>query len=368
MLYSKIKSIILKNFRNHDEIFLDLGDKTENIIGLIDKNGAGKTSILEAISLLSPGYGIKNSQLLEMVKKDALEQNFLVSINLQTGDDLAHKVDILYKDGKKKIFINEKVASSQGELKTIVGMIWLTPEIQIDVALNRTARRKFFDRMVFNFHQNHAKLLIDYDALLKERLKVLEMNSEIAKNTWLDSLEKQICRLCIDIAKNRLQFLSEVRENLSKLSMDVEFDISCAICEIIKQEGEIADAFILQELYKFRQKDKFSSRTNFGVHRYDFLIKYLKNGYLIDVCSSGERKYLITCFLLCVAKSIISYTNHAPIVLIDEFSSFIDADFKEILISKLVELDCQIWLTGVEIPNINEEIAVFKIDDLKVEK
>lgn len=366
MLYSKIKSIIIKNFRNHEQILIDLNDFDENIIGLIDNNGSGKTSILEAISLLSPGFGIRGGQFLDMVKKNSESEDFLISINLQTGDDLMNKIDIIYKNGKKKISINDKTISTQGELKCVVGMIWLTPEIQLEIAINKPGRRKFFDRMVFNFHQNHAKLLIDYEALIKERAKVLEMSENFEKNSWLDSIEKQLCTLSINISKNRIQFLSEIKNNSKELNMEVEFDVKCDVCDIIEKEKDLADAFILQEFLKSRKRDKFSYRTNFGVHRYDFLIKYKKNGYLIDLCSSGERKYAVTCFLLCVAKGIISYTNHAPIVLIDEFSSFIDSSFKEILIKKLVELNCQIWLTGVEIPQIDYKMKIFSVKDLIV--
>ncbi|QED23139.1 DNA replication/repair protein RecF [Candidatus Deianiraea vastatrix] len=365
MLETKIKSIILKNFRNHDIISLKL-EKNSDIIAFIDKNGSGKTNILEAISLLSPGSGIRGANLHDMVKNTSVDRSFLASFEVAVGDDILHKIEILYHNGKKKITLGQKPLSAQMELKNLLGMIWLSPEIQVEIALNRSARRKFFDRMVFNFHQDHAKLILDYENLTKERHKILNINQKITQNSWLDSIEKQIADISIKICKNRLDFLENINKNAKINDLKLSFDILCDASSIVMEDFDIASTKIASKLLEFREKDKHSERTNFGCHRYDFAIRYLKNGLNIDMCSSGEKKYLITSFLICVAQSIIDKTSHCPIVLIDEFTSFIDADFRLFLIAKLRQLKCQIWLTGTEIPDINEEISVYKVSSLIV--
>jgi len=364
MLETKIKSIILKNFRNHDGIFLNL-EKNCNIIGLIDVNGSGKTNILEAISLLSPGHGMRGASLKDMVQCNS-NDSFLASFNISIGVDVSQKIDILYQNGKKKISINDKQLSSQGDLRNILGLIWLTPEIQIDISQNNSSRRKFFDYMICNFHSNHAQLINDYDALIKERIKILEMAKSITQNSWLDSIEKQISILSINIICNRIDFLKQIRKNATDMNLDVEFNMECDVLNLYMENGNIADTFIAKKLLDLRNQDKHSYRTNFGCHRYKFSIIYTKKNMNIETCSSGEKKYLITAFLISVAQSIIFHTKHCPIVLIDEFTSFVDENFRKILIDKLLALKCQIWLTGTEIPALNHDIKIYSIADILV--
>ena len=365
MSKSKLQNIIIKNFRNHHQLEMNLSELDNEIICIIDKNGSGKTSILEAISLLAPGFGFRAQSFEDMVGKFNAENNFLVSIDIE-NNDLKNNVSIVYSDGKKKITINDKKIGKQDELKNISSMLWITPELQIDICSNKSARRKFFDKLVANVNDGHHQTLSEYEHLIKERSKVLEMNDNFEKNPWLDSLEKQNTAKSIVIAKNRLKFLAEISEESRNFDTLAMFDIDCDVCKMIAEEGEVADAFIMQKLLGTRKHDKYSMRTNFGVHRFDFVIRYKKTDLQISECSSGEKKYLTMSAILSAAQTVINHKNYSPIILIDEFSSFIDNDFMDILIQKLVRLSCQIFLTGTHIPDIKEKIAIFKIKDLVV--
>lgn len=361
MFETKIKSIVLKNFRNHKAIGLNIDENT-NIICIIDKNGSGKTSILEAISLLSPGHGMRGATLKEMMNTSSADNTFFAGINLDVSDDISYKIDITYQGGKKKIMINDKNIKEQGELKKLANVIWLTPELQIGISTDKAVRRKFIDRMAFNFYHNHAELLINYDNLTKERLKVLQSTERLSDNSWLDSIEKQLGSIAYEIAKNRSHFVSEFTNNISKVADNLEFTIQCSVQEFLNDEN--AQINIAKQYCNNRHKDKITSKTNFGTHRYNPLIRY-KNTEL-SMCSSGEKKYAIMTFLTAAAHSIVSYTNHTPIVLIDEFFSFIDENFQEILLKNLMNLKCQIWLTGTQVIDIKYDNMVISIDSLSI--
>jgi DNA replication and repair protein RecF len=365
MSKSKLQNIIIKNFRNHKQLEMNLSGIKDEIICIIDKNGSGKTSILEAISLLSPGFGFRAQSFEDMVGKFNSDNNFLISIDIE-NNDLKNNVGIIYNEGKKKITINDKKIGKQDELKNISSMLWITPELQIDICSNKSARRKFFDKLVTNINDHHHQTLSEYEHLIKERAKVLEMNDNFEKNPWLDSLEKQIAVKSISVAKNRLIFLEEISKESENFDTLAGFSIDCDVCKMIAEEGTFADAFIMQKLLSTRKHDKYSMRTNFGVHRFDFVITYQKTGLEISECSSGEKKYLTMSTILSAAQSVINHKNYSPIILIDEFSSFIDNDFMDILIEKLVRLNCQIFLTGTHIPEIKEKTVIFKIKDLLV--
>lgn len=363
MLKTSIKSMILKNFRNHDVIKLDLSEDN-NLIGIIDNNGTGKTNILEAISLLSPGSGLRSASLSEIPKQNTSE--FFCSFEVQIGDNVSQKIDILYQNNRKKISINDKTISSQMELRNILGMVWITPEIQIAIAGSNSERRKFFDRVTFNFKSDHAQLLINYEKLLKERLKILHISDNINNNSWLNSIERQIAELSIKITQNRIISLEEIKNHINNSNLDIDLSITCDIADIIRENGDNANNIVLQKIINSRQTDKNQSRNNIGCHKYKVNLTYTKKNADIEICSSGEKKYVIISLLIAIAKSISDYISHSPIVLIDEFTSFIDANLREALLERLLDLNCQIWFTGIEKPTINYEAKYYSIDSLKV--
>ncbi len=354
--------MVLKNFRNHEIIKIN-PIKNENLIGIIDGNGTGKTNILEAISLLSPGNGIRSAHLSDIPMQGGTGE-FFCSFEVQIGAELTQKIEIFYQNGRKKITINEKPVSSQIELKNILGLIWITPEIQMAIASSNTERRKFFDRSVFNFKAEHATLLNNYDKLIRERLKILELSQNFSQNSWLDSIEKQIAELSIEISKNRTTCLEEIQKNIMEMSLAISLEINCAVIDTIKFNPADCIKIIENKLAQSRKNDANAARTLFGCHRYQVNLKYLTKNADIEMCSSGEKKYTIMSLLLAIAKSIAHHTNHAPIVLIDEFTSFIDSNLRQILLNKLLALNCQIWFTGVEVPVINYDAKYYSISAL----
>lgn len=348
----RISHFFLRNFRNHNVIEI-VPSFAPNIIALIDKNGSGKTNILEAISLFSPGNGIRNSDLSLIPKNNSGE--FFVSIKLSDSQNIERKIDIIYENNKKKILIDNKAIKSQIELRKILDIIWLTPEMQLQISTDSSFRRKFFDRIVFNFFSDHADLIINYEKLVKERMKILEMESNVKSNTWLDSIEKQIASVTRKITENRLNSINKIKSSIEKEVLDIEINLKC------KTLHADEDSSIEKELLESREKDKRQFRTSFGCHRYELEIVYKKKNSDLSICSSGEKKYTIISLLFSIADSLIQFNQRTPIILLDEFTSFIDKDFKIDLLNRLSSLGCQTWLTGTEIQNVNHNFLEYSI-------
>ena len=207
--FDQIKSLKLINFRSHSDFSLSLSGKPLAIIG---DNGAGKTNILEAISLLSPGRGIRNSKFSEMVKDDN-SMPWGVNFNiLSNGKN--YEVSSGLRDNQKgrDIKINSKKVSGSSALPEIILLSWLTPSM--DQIFNETPsyRRRFIDRLCAVYEKNHTKNIKIYEKLMAERNS--SFKSKVLDNVWLDALENQMSDVSIAIAETRLTFISDLNKVL----------------------------------------------------------------------------------------------------------------------------------------------------------
>ena len=193
--FDQIKSLKLINFRSHSNFGLSLSGKPLAIIG---DNGAGKTNILEAISLLSPGRGMRNSKFSEMVKDDN-SMPWGVNFNiLSNGKN--YEVSSGLRDNQKgrDIKINSKKVSGSSALPEIILLSWLTPSM--DQIFNETPsyRRRFIDRLCAVYEKNHTKNIKIYEKLMAERNS--SFKNKALDNVWLDALENQMSDVSIAIA------------------------------------------------------------------------------------------------------------------------------------------------------------------------
>jgi DNA replication and repair protein RecF len=343
-----VKNLELYNFRNFDQLELTFKPLPVVITG---DNGVGKTNILEAISFISPGKGLRAAKLHEINNLNSHTNwqlhstiqgvNGLLDITLSnTSDDTINT--------SKELLINNKKASSKSELSQIFSLLWLTPQMDNLFLGTSSDRRKFFDRIVFAFYPHHASVTNEYNHYLKERNKVLLLPQ--TDETWLNILEQKIVETGLKIAEARIQTINILNENCCHLkgkfpraNMAIEGEIETWF----KSDPELATITYLAALKANRKMDMYSKRTNIGIHKSDFLVSNLEQQKEARICSTGEQKSLLISIILSYAKAKITHTEIAPVLLFDEITVHLDSFKKNHLFDELFALKCQFFITNV---------------------
>ena len=330
-----IKKISLFNFRNYTREKLELEAKPVVLTG---HNGAGKTNILEAVSLLTPTRGLRAAKLREINSEwsvSASIQSPLETSNIITG----------YVDGKRITKIDGKTPKTQGELSEKSTIIWLTPQMDGFFIGSAGDRRKFLDRITQTFEPTHIEHLLAYEKAVKERNKLLKTRPN--NDAWLSAIEMTIARMGTAIAASRIHTvdkLNAITPNSAFPNCFVEIigDIETSLHTMPAVDAEQKFAEMLR---KSRGQDAFSGRTNIGVHRSDIAVYFEEKP--ARLCSTGEQKALLIGLILSYAHAFYAARGYAPILLLDEVIAHLDNHRRAELFKELSALQSQVWLTGI---------------------
>ncbi|MFV9875377.1 MAG: DNA replication/repair protein RecF [Rickettsiales endosymbiont of Dermacentor nuttalli] len=347
-----INKLVLKNFRSHTHINWTLSQEPIVITG---KNGVGKTNILEAVSLLAPGRGIRNAKLDELDQYTSDDQKkawcieSLVTSNLGITEIMTRRVNNDLESSNKRIIkINDKLIKQQSELTKILNIIWLIPQMDYLFLSGSSTRRKFFDRLVFNFFPEHAELLTHYENAMRERAKLLKEHKY--DNCWLSALERTMAETGVAIASARVQVLEYLRNYIVHLNScfpKAILDISGTLeTEVTKISATALEENFKVELSNIRKLDAASGRTNAGIHRSDLLVYHEKKNIEASSCSTGEQKALLISIILALVKAKIELFASVPVLLLDEIVAHLDDIRKEALFVELLDLKTQVWMTS----------------------
>jgi DNA replication and repair protein RecF len=360
-----ITSLKLFNFRNYKFYRADFCQYPTAFIG---KNGVGKTNILEAISLMQPGRGIRSVKLEDLSYK--YNGNFGVHINLLKNNEnfeIGSFLDATVS-GVRKVKIDGNNISPL-LLTEYMGIISLTPlmdKIFIEGASNR---RKFFDKIVWIFISMHAKNTRLYEKSIKERNNLLKENSK--ESIWFDNVEKQIVRYGTQIIIDRFQVLKLLNDQINnnakfpKASMLFVGEVE-DIYNKSKDINFFKESF-LKELHERRAKDFYRGITTIGPHKTDLEVRYKEKDMIARLCSTGEQKSLLISIILAVAKSYKEFTKLSPILLLDEVFSHLDNDKKESLSKEIENLNSQAFMTGIDesdFMTFNKDSCIINLDNL----
>ena len=366
--FDQIKSLKLINFRSHSDFSLSLSGKPLAIIG---DNGAGKTNILEAISLLSPGRGMRNSKFSEMVKDDNL-MPWGVNFNI-LSEGKNYEVSSGLRDNQKgrDIKINSKKVSGSSALPEIILLSWLTPSM--DQIFNETPsyRRRFIDRLCAVYEKNHTKNIKIYEKLMAERNS--SFKSKVLDNVWLDALENQMSDVSIAIAETRLTFISDLNKvletNLDPVWPRAHLEIYGFVENLVSSwNSGKAKEMLCNEFKNNRERDFFSKRTNEGVHRSDLLVNEKNKKIEAKKCSTGEQKSLLMGIILSHLELVSSFKSRYPVLLLDEVLAHFDKIRRKSFFKQIQEIGSQIIMTGTDISVFEElgDLEIYHLNNKKV--
>ncbi|MEY3196896.1 MAG: hypothetical protein RLZZ59_264 [Pseudomonadota bacterium] len=334
---TKIEKLHLTNYRNFDFFSSEFPSGISLILG---DNGIGKTNLLEAISQLTPGRGIRGSAP-DMICKTGSRS---WSIDSSLGTKLSSaSIKINYNlDSRKKILEFNGSKITQSELAKFTSAIWLTPQMDGLWSDAPSERRKFLDRLTLVITPSHASLVSKAEKLQRERMQILETN--FSDNNWLSTVERELASLYFSITQNRRDTIDLLNKNLN--SVDSTFPK--ALLKLDSKIEENSEKVIADILCQNRSLDRDSARTNFGSNKDDFLSYYMPEKIPSHLCSTGQQKSLLISILMAHQIAIISRDSLSPILLLDEIFVHLDDIKRDALAEFLLKSGAQCFVTSTE--------------------
>ena len=356
-----INRITLTNFRCYKQQRIEVDGRTVLLTGA---NGAGKTNLLEALSFLIPGRGLRQAKLGDIGRRSAkghplaaewgIFAELLVNGNklrIGTGSEYKNMLGNRSRGRDKRVIkIDGKILKKQAELGEYTSIQWLTPNMDRLFLEGASGRRRFLDQIISGLYPEHASPVAAYGHSVRNRNKLLKEANPDA--VWLSSVEESIARHGVAIAVRR-------QEVIERLQTECKKNNGSFPGSLIKMVGQMeewlssAPALVVEDrlqaaLYDTRKSDAVNGYTSIGPHRSDFRVHHSETGMAAESCSTGEQKSLLIGIILAVAKLQTDHKGFTPLLLLDEIAAHLDESRRASLFQLIMEMGAQAWITGTE--------------------
>jgi DNA replication and repair protein RecF len=350
----RLTRITLTDYRNYAVLRLD---PPPGLIALAGANGAGKTNLLEAISLLTPGRGLRGAEYASIGRNDgkgawgvsAVTHSHRGEVQLGTAWSLSETEGI---NAARAVLIDGHLQKSSGALAGLLRVVWLTPALDRLFSGAASERRRYLDRMVALFDSEHGSRINRFEKLMRERNLLLSDGP--LDRAWVTSIETQMAEEAVAIAAARLQAISNLGAYLTpeRLSGPFPWSVLAITGEtedlVAKLPALQAEEHYKKQLHDGRMADKGAGRTLVGPHRSDFVVRHGPKNIAAEEGSTGEQKALLIGLILAQTEAIRAITGSAPVLLLDEIAAHLDKARRKALFSHLNDLAVQAWMTGTE--------------------
>lgn len=327
-----VSRLSLANFRSYADALIEPG---EGFVLLYGENGAGKTNLLEAASLLSPGRGIRGAALSDMARREG-DGGFAVASSL--GEIEIGTGAMASVPERRQVRINGASASANS-LGEWLSVLWLTPAMDRLFTGPAGDRRRFLDRLVLALEPSHAREAARYEAAMRSRNKLLA-EVDNADPAWLDALESQMAEHGVALAEARARTVAALDERMSA-TRDDQFPQA-----LLSLEGW-SGGDLAAGLRESRRRDSAAARTLVGPHRQDLAVVHRAKAMPAAQSSTGEQKALLLGLVLAHADLVSEKRGKAPILLLDEVAAHLDPKRRAALFARL-EGRGQVWMTATE--------------------
>nr|WP_252733812.1 DNA replication/repair protein RecF [Paracoccus marinaquae] len=319
----------LAQFRSWPRLDLDLDRRPLAIFG---PNGSGKTNILEGVSMLAPGRGLRGVPVPDQARQG---KGAGWRIRARIGD---HPVETAALPGQPRgVLIDDKPAP-QTALGRLLRVIWLVPAMDRLWTDPPEARRRFLDRVTLSLFPDHAEQALAYDKAMRERNRLLK--DQISDPGWYRALEAQMADTGAALTRNRLAALAAI------MAAQEGGDFPAARLRLLPGEGQADDAeadSIAARLAAMRSRDLAAGRSLTGPHRADLGAFWGPQDMPAALSSTGEQKALLLSLILANARAL---SDQAVVLLLDEVAAHLDAERRAALYDRIIALPAQTLLTG----------------------
>lgn len=348
-----ISKLTLTNFRNYAALTIDLAPGAVVFSG---DNGAGKTNLLEAISLLTPGRGLRRAPYVDVAREggdggfalharlDGPDGQVEIGTGISGGDTAG--------EGGRRVRINGASARSAEDMLEWLRVVWLTPAMDALFTGPAADRRRFLDRLVLAIDPGHGQRAIDYEKAMRGRNRLLTENSR--DDRWFDAIETQMAETGVAIAAARAEMVRLLATMIDRLPDTGPFPrADIGLSGDLEAEIAAAPAVDVEERFRRtlaggRERDRAAGRTLDGPHRSDLVVLHRPKAMPAELCSTGEQKALLVGIVLSHARLTGEMSGMTPILLLDEIAAHLDSRRRAALFSILEELNCQAFMTGTD--------------------
>ena len=359
-----VRQLRLNEFRNYRQLRLDCG--LEPVV-LVGANGAGKTNLLEALSFLAPGRGLRRARLDDVCHRpraagsdDPSATSWAVAATLDTPDGrlaIGTGLEPARHEGglpRRVVRIDGRPASSQTALGRHVAAVWLTPQLDRLFLDGASERRRFLDRLVTALHPQHAGDVAAYENAMRQRARLLADGRPGGNRDphWFTALEDTMARHGVALAAARADTVQRLDAAArlgvgpfprASLAMAGEVDGWIATMPAIDVEDRLRG-----ELAAGRLRDGEAGTTACGPHRSDLAVRHLDLDLPAAEGSTGQQKAVLVSIALAHARLVALARSRPPLLLLDEIAAHLDAERRLALFDEVVALGVQSWMTGTD--------------------
>ncbi len=347
-----INRLTLSDFRNYRTLRVETGGGSVILTG---DNGAGKTNLLEAVSMLVPGRGLRGATLEDLVRvPDATEWAVAAEIDGPHGEvNLGTAWRSAAGGGSnREVRIKGEMQKTSGSLGDYLRIIWLTPSMDRLFAGPAGDRRRYIDRLTLAFDNQHNTRSLAFERLMRERNRLL--SEPRFDPIWISGLEQQLAEAAVAIAAARNAAIDALQGFIGRMTGSTFPRAELAIeGELESRLGQSPAVQVEDEyrrlLHDSRLRDQQAGRCLSGPHRSDLHVRHAVKGIQARMCSTGEQKALLIAVTLAHARAVTTaFAGWAPVLLLDEIAAHLDTHRRAGLFGEIAALGCQAWMTGTD--------------------
>lgn len=356
-----ITRLILTDFRNYTHLKVEADNRPVVLTGA---NGSGKTNLLEAISFLTPGRGLRRAKLTEAANVSgrggwAVAADVTSTLGTSTlGTGVISSVgeaENKETTERRSVKIDGQNMSGSTALADYIKVSWLTPQMDRLFQEGASGRRRFLDRLTFGFDPAHGKRMTAFEKVMRDRNRLLKEGRY--DRHWLASLERSLAETGTAIAAarretaERLNGAMSTAEEEARASAFPKAELTAQ--GLLEEWLEDMSALAVEDRYRAeleaaRRLDAQAGSTRFGPHRSDLSVLHKNKGVPAGLCSTGEQKALLISIILGDARLQAGMQGQAPVLLLDEITAHLDEKRRIALFDEIEDMKTQAWMTGTD--------------------
>jgi DNA replication and repair protein RecF len=353
MIAARIQRLSLTHFRNYPAATVTTQAR---VVALVGPNGAGKTNCLEAISLLSPGRGLRRATLDDFANK-AGDGSWAVAAEVEGALGLATLGTGIAASATgqaattRQARIDREPVGSAAAFGDHLRMVWLTPAMDGLFLGPASERRRFLDRLVLAIDSHHSTRVSALERALRSRNRLLEQPGFDAR--WCDAIEREIAELAVAVAARRAETVTRLASALAARAASAFPVAAIRLDGWLEEALQHEPAVALEDRYRARLRDNrprdaAAGRTLDGPHLSDLDVVYAPKNMPARDASTGEQKALLIGLVLAHARLVAEMTGITPLLLLDEVVAHLDPGRRAALFAELDRLKAQVWMTGAD--------------------
>ena len=342
----------LSHFRNYSNL---LWEPCSDLLVLTGENGSGKTNLLEAVSLLTPGRGLRAASLAQIGQFESQEWAVFARIQmageyLEIGTGLQQDMEtprrVLLYNGKRF----RSGQSGRDCCDRMVSVVWVTPQMDRLFSGGSAERRRFLDGLVMAIFPQHMTELTTYDKAMTQRNKLLQ--TRFSECAWISGVEHAMARHAVAIAAARNEIVERLNKHTQYASdcfSATRLDLHCPIGAFLAYEPAlVVEDWLREQLFALREQDRQKGRASLGVHRTDCVLTNLHTGQSAAMASTGQQKALLVGLVLTHTHIVAEYRGIPPLLLLDEPLVHLDEAHRAALLKSLQAFKSTVILTGTD--------------------